>query len=286
MCQIMSHCPLHRATKARGLQVIFPSWDIHPSMKSKYPQATSLRPYHSEKTEQPHTPAPCSRFKRGLHSISSGLRYITAAPPGGPRVWTLLTHEWWNVTISAGGLHNSTETGNGRGELASREDVAQCINLPKWLLRITGYDIQHVTLQASDFISQASQHMTAALRETHPEKRHPEMPFIEEFSTSCGYSSATTMTNTDHCSACKHCYCSNLALWFKTFLAETNWYEISVSVQKQKGATLPPSETTNTFYNEKQVWVEECQSCWDAQVWFHADFVHSFPQNAELWCLS
>lgn len=80
----------------------------------------------------------------------------------------------------------------------------------------------HVTLQASDFISQASQHMTAALRETHPEKHHPEMPFIEEFCTSCGYSSATTMTNTDHCSACKHSYCSNLALWFKTFLAETN----------------------------------------------------------------
>lgn len=101
LCQTVSHCPPHAAfaTKARGLQVICLSQDDLPSMKSKHPRACSLTLLFWEGWTA-MTAAPCSRFKMSVRNFV----YPTVHnSPRGPWVRTLLTQEWWNVTISAGG---------------------------------------------------------------------------------------------------------------------------------------------------------------------------------------
>lgn len=114
----------HLQQKQKGLQVICLSRDNKPSMKSKHPQACSLRLYHSEKIERPPHTSTNVHILRCLHLISSSLQFITL--PGASSV-DIADTRMMECNDLCRGLHNSTETGNKWEELASREAIAQHI---------------------------------------------------------------------------------------------------------------------------------------------------------------
>lgn len=93
-------------------------------MKSKHPQACSLRLYHSEKIERPPHTSTNVHILRCLHLISSSLQFITL--PGASSV-DIADTRMMECNDLCRGLHNSTETGNKWEELASREAIAQHI---------------------------------------------------------------------------------------------------------------------------------------------------------------